>query len=164
MRKTLEVIGLGGLVVMFWITYSAFNGPNPLPDRIPTHFDAAGDPNGWGSPSTLWLLPVLGACLYLFITVVSQFPASFRYSVQVTEANRARVQEVTLDLLAWIKAELVGLFAVLQWWMIQAARSSQGRISPWLVPGFLVVVFATAGWHVVAIFQAAKSGGNSSAT
>ncbi len=164
MRRTLEAIGLGGLAVLFWITYSVFNGPNPLPDRIPTHFDAAGDPNGWGSPNMLWLLPVIGASLYLVITVISQFPTSFRYSVQVTEANRARLQGVTLSMLAWLKAELVGLFAVLQWWMIQAARSSQGRISPWLMPGFLVVVFATAGWHVVAHFQAAKSSGDTSAS
>jgi uncharacterized membrane protein len=164
MRKTLEAIGLGGLAVMFWVTYSAFNGPNPLPDRIPTHFDAAGEPNGWGSPNTLWLLPVIGAAIYLLITVISQFPSTFKYSVQVTEENRARLQEVTLDMLAWLKAELVGLFAVLQWWMIQAARSSHGRISPWLVPGFLAVVFATAGLHVVRLFQAAKSGGDSSAT
>ncbi len=163
MRKTLEAIGLGGLAVMFWVTYSAFNGPNPLPDRIPTHFDAAGNPNGWGSPQTLWLLPVLGASLYLVITVVSQFPASFRYSVQVTEANRARLQEVTLDMLAWFKAELVCLFAVLQWWMIQAARNGGGHMSPFLVPVFLVVVFATAGWHVVALFQAARTGSGSSA-
>jgi uncharacterized membrane protein len=164
MRRTLEAIGLGGLAVLFWITYSAFNGPNPLPDRIPTHFDAAGDPNGWGSPNMLWLLPVIGASLYLVITVISQFPTSFRYSVQVTETNRARLQQITLSMLAWLKAELVGLFAVLQWWMIQAARSSQGRISPWLMPGFLVVVFTTAGWHVVALFQAAKSSADSSAT
>jgi len=164
MRKTLETIGLGGLAVMLWITYSAFNGPNPLPDRIPTHFDAAGDPNGWGSSSTLWLLPVLAAAIYLVITVVSQFPTSFRYSMQVTEENRARLQEVTLDMLAWLKAELVGLFGVLQWWMIQAAHSGQGHISPWLVPGFLIVVFTTTGWHVVALFQAAKAGGRSSTT
>jgi uncharacterized membrane protein len=164
MRKTMEAIALIGLAVMAWITYSAFNGPNPLPDRIPTHFDAAGDPNGWGSPNTLWLLPAIGVTLYLVITVISQFPTSFKYSVQVTEKNRARLQEVTLDMLAWFKAELVGLFAVLQWWMIQAARSGAGHISPWLVPGFLVVVFATAGWHVVALFQAAKAGGNSSTT
>jgi len=27
-----------------------------LPARIPTHFNAAGEANGWGSPDTLWFL------------------------------------------------------------------------------------------------------------
>jgi uncharacterized membrane protein len=27
-----------------------------LPARIPTHFNLAGEPNGWGSPHMLWLL------------------------------------------------------------------------------------------------------------
>ena len=27
-----------------------------LPRSIPTHFNAAGEPNGWGSPDTLWIL------------------------------------------------------------------------------------------------------------
>jgi len=30
-----------------------------LPERIPTHFNAAGEANGWGSPDSLWVLLVL---------------------------------------------------------------------------------------------------------
>jgi len=161
MRKTLEAVGLGALAVLAWITYNAFNGPEPLPDRIPTHFDVAGNPNGWGSPAMLLLLPVIAGALYVTLTVVSRFPSAFRYSVSVTKENRPRLQEVTLDMLAWLKAELACLFAALQWWMIQAARTAEGRISPWLLPGFLAVVLATAGWHIFALFQAAGDGGES---
>ena len=53
MRKTLEVVGLGMLAVLYWITYAALHGPERLPDRIPTHFDISGQPNAWGSPGFL---------------------------------------------------------------------------------------------------------------
>jgi len=53
MRKTMEVLGLILLGYLCWITYWALNGPNRLPDRIPTHFEISGLPNAWGSPRFL---------------------------------------------------------------------------------------------------------------
>ena len=58
MRRTLEIVGVGMLAVLYWITYSALNGPEKLPNRIPTHFDFSGQPNAWGPPGLLWFLPV----------------------------------------------------------------------------------------------------------
>ena len=148
MRKSLEAIGLIALAVLVWITYQALAGPERLPDRIPTHFDMAGNANGWGSPAMLLLLPVVAVGLYLAMTVISRFPMAFHYPVRVTPANLPRVQELTLDMVTWLKTELACLFAVLQWWMIQAARSGDGRLPALLVPGFLVVIFATVGWYM----------------
>jgi len=161
MRKTLEAVGWGALALLVWITYSALTGPQHLPERIPTHFDVAGNANGWGSPAMLMLLPVIATVLYLFMTVVSRFPAAFDYPVRVTRLNLPRLQNLTINVIAWIKTELACLFLALQWWMIQAARSGKGHLPPLLMPGFLVLIFATAGWHLVAVFRAAASGGDS---
>ena len=73
---------------------------------------------------------------------------AFHYPVRVAPANLPRVQDLTLDLVTWLKSELACLFAALQWWMIQAARSGDGRLPVLLVPGFLVVIFATVGWYL----------------
>lgn len=159
LRKSLEVIGLGALTLLVWVTWSALAGTSPLPDRIPTHFGMDGNPNGWGSPVALLLLPVIALAVYLLITVVSRFPAAFNYPVRVTAENRARLQEVTLNMVTWMKTELACLFAWLQWSIIQMIRSGHGRLSPVLVPGFLAVVFGTIGWHLVALVRAARPGG-----
>src|ERR1017187_4836177 len=74
MRKSLEAIGLIALAVLVWITYQALAGAERLPDRIPTHFDMAGNANGWGSPAMLLLLPVIAAGLYLAINRDIPFP------------------------------------------------------------------------------------------
>ncbi len=161
MRKSLEAIGLGALALLAWITWSALNGPQRLPDRIPTHFDVAGNPNGWGSPAMLLLLPVVAVALYLTMTVVARFPSSFNYPVRVTPENRLRLQDLTLSMIAWLKTELACLFVCLQWFMIQAARSGEGRLSPLMMPGFLVVVFGTLGWYMVAAVRTARPGGGS---
>jgi uncharacterized membrane protein len=158
MRKYLEAISLIALAALVWVTWRALYGPVPLPERIPTHFDAAGNPNGWGPPSTLWLLPVMAAGLYLLITILAHFPNAFKYQVKITEENRARLQALTLQMIAWLKVELVCLFAGIQWFIIDSIRQGEGKLSPAIVPVFLAAVFATVVWHAVAIFRAARAG------
>jgi uncharacterized membrane protein len=156
MRKMLEAIGLAALAVLFWVTYRALYGPDPLPDRIPTHFDIAGQPNGWGPPSALLLLPAVAVSLYLVMTLVAQFPSAFNYPVRVTAENRPRLQARALSMIAAIKVEMVCLFACIQWSIVDGARQQRFNLSPTLVPLSIVVIFATAGWHIVAIFRAAQ--------
>ncbi len=163
MRKTLELIGLLALVVLFWMAWSALYGANPLPDRVATHFDAAGNPNGWGSPKGLIFFPLLGGVLYLVLSLVTRFPAAFHYPVRVTPRTVARLQQVTLDMIAWLKAENVCLFAVLQWTFIQAARTGDGHLFPRILPFFIATIFATVGWHFIAMFRAARSAQDSPA-
>ncbi|MGA7107819.1 MAG: DUF1648 domain-containing protein [Terracidiphilus sp.] len=158
MRKILEILGLAALAVLVWMTWDALQGANRLPDRVPTHFDASGTPNAWGSPAGMLLLPVLAAALYLVMSIVVRFPDAFHYPVRVTAQNIARLQAVTLNMVAWLKMELVCLFAVLQWAFIQAARSGNGHLFPMILPVFIVVIFGTIGWHLLAIVRAAGSG------
>lgn len=158
MRKTLEFVGLAALAVLCWMTYSALYGVDRLPDRVPTHFDPAGNANAWGSPVGIVVLPVIAGGLYLLMSVVSRFPDAFHFPVRSTPMNIARLQAVTLDMIAWLKVELVCLFMVLQWVFIQAARSGQGHLFPMILPVFIVVIFGTIGWHLVSLFRAA--GGN----
>ena len=105
----------------------------------------------------IWTLPFIAAVLYLVLTVAAQFPEAFHYPVRPTSANLPRLQQLTLNLLAWMKAEMICLFAVLQWVIIQSARSGEGHLFPKVLPATLVVIFGTVGWHLLALIQAAKA-------
>jgi Protein of unknown function (DUF1648) len=159
-RKILEVLGLSCLAALFWMTYSALYGPARLPDRVPTHFDSAGQPNAWGSPVGILVLPAMGGALYLLMSVVTRFPDAFHYPVRVTTLNMARLQAITLGMIAWLKLELACLFAVLEWAFIQSARSGEGRLFPIILPGFIPIIFATIGWHMIAMFRARRNARN----
>jgi uncharacterized membrane protein len=156
MRSTLEAIGIALLALLAGITWSALNGPNPLPQRIPTHFNAIGEPNAWGSPSTLWLLPAVAAFVFLLISVVSLYPASFNFPVRSTPVNRPRLVALTIQMMAWVKVELVCLFLYIQWTIIESVRQGHAALSPAIVPIFLVAVFATIAVHAMAVFRAAR--------
>ena len=159
MRKGLEVFSLAGLTLIFWMTWEAFNGPVPLPERVPTHFDASGNANTWGPPGTLWFLPVIAVALYLIITVISLLPTGFRSAViRVTAENRARLESLTHQMVAWIKLELVCLFLWIQWSLLQTVRQGSGKMSPVAVLLFLIAIFATLGLHSGSIIRATRMG------
>ena len=162
MRKSVEVVGLGMLVVLYYITWSALSGPDPLPDRIPTHFDISGNPNAWGSPRMLMLLPVIATGLYLLMTILGSIrTARYNLPVRVTAVNLPSIQARTAEMVSWLKLEFLCLMTYVQWTIIRAARSHEFRFSPAMIPIFLVIVFATAGWHLVAILRGAKAGEDS---
>ena len=90
------------------------------------------------------------------MTGVARFPAAFNFPVRVTPANRPRLEALALEMIAWLKAEVLCLFAWVQQTAVASARSSQAHLSPWFMPVTLGAVFATIGWYIAAMRRAAK--------
>lgn len=157
MRRLLETISLAALAYVAWITGAAMVGPHRLTGRIAVHFNAAGQPSGWGSPRALLAMPVLAAVLYVLMTVVARFPGEFNFPVRVTPANRPRLEALALEMIAWLKAEVLGLFAWVQDMTVTSARRGEAHLSSWFMPVTLVLVFATIGWYVAAMRRAGKA-------
>jgi hypothetical protein len=161
MRKVLEVMGLVGLGILFWSANHALNGPNPLPDRIPTHFALDGQPTDWGFSRSLWMLPYVAVGVYLLISLVGEFSGFFRYPVQVTDENRDRLHSLTRQMIACLKVEAIWLFVWIQSALLDAVRigvwSKPLALGPLpLGPLFLIVVLATVGGHVIASIFVAR--------
>jgi uncharacterized membrane protein len=157
MRKILELFGLGMLAVLYWITWAAINGPNRLPDRVPTHFDISGNPNAWGSPKILVFLPIVATGVYLLITVLALIPATrVNLPVRVTATNLPFIQQQTRNMIGWIKSEMICLFTYVQWAIIQAIRDRAFHFAPLSVPLFLVCITSTVGAYIVIILRGAK--------
>ena len=155
MRKYLEAISLTALALLLWITWAALYGPHALTGPIPTHFDLAGRPNAYGQPQMLLVLPAVALVLYLLITVVSRNPAVFNYPVRVTPKNRPRLQELALNMIAFLKAETVMLFALIQYQTIDSARNLQSNLPQSLMLTGIAVIFSTIALHIIAMRRAA---------
>lgn len=150
MRKALDIVSLAGLAVLTWITADALAGPHRLRGPIPTHFDLGGQPNGWGTPWVLLFLPITATVLYILMTFVARFPDSFSYPTRVTRANIGRLQSLALNMIAWLKAEVVWLFACIQTSVVHAARTGQSRgIWASLMPMAVGIVLGTIVGYLV---------------
>jgi uncharacterized membrane protein len=132
-----------------------------LPDRVPTHFNFAGQPDGWGKPSVLPLMLIVTVVSYLLMTLLARFPSIFNYPVEVTAENRPRLESLALDLIVWLKMEMVWLFAWIQWSIVEVARQCHGSFSPSLLPVFLVTLIVTLAWFITAMFRAGRAGSSS---
>lgn len=152
MRKWLEGFALVVLGLHIAITVRALFGSDHLPERIPIQFDATGHPTGWGSPAMLLLLPAITLIIYLLFTVVTRFPGAFTYPVKVTAFNRQRIQNLALDMMAWLKVEIVALLTWMQWVTVEVARIPERHI-PTMTPAVLVAVFATVSVYIVMMFR-----------
>ena len=105
----------------------------------------------------LWMLPVIGTGIYLLMTLVARFPASFNFPMRIPPRARPQLEAIALNMISWLKVEVVGLLAWIQYGTIRMVRQGQGRLSPVSVPLMLLAVFGTIAWHLVRMRRVAGS-------
>ena len=126
-----------------------------LPARIPTHFNAAGEADGWGSPDTLWfllLVQVLTCGLFLVVPLLGRrFPGmvnvGFRRLSDFAPAQRERITLFITDMMGYLAVLLSLVFCILLRGMIHASSSSHPHFAPWWELGLFL-----AGTAVTAIY------------
>ena len=142
MRKILETITLVGLGYLCALTAYVLYGPDPLPDRIPIHFDLAGHPDGYGPTTDLALAPFAAFVLYMIITVLARYASLTFHHEHETTAGRERLESLGLGMIAWIKAELMGIFVCIEMTSIQSSKHPDQAISLvgiWILAGAVLV-------------------------
>ncbi len=142
MRAFLEGVGIAALGLLCLVTAVALCGSYPLPDGIPTHFDLRGHVDGWGSPALILFMPLLALVLYASITVVARYPLLAKHPVEATAEDRPRLQHLALRMVAWLKVEMVGIFACLQITWIRAAHhpdDAASLLGVWILVGTMIV-------------------------
>jgi len=116
-----------------------------LPSRIPTHFNLAGQPDGWGSPHTLWVLlafQVLVACAILSISIwARRFPQSVHLGTRrlsdYTPEQRERMVPL-LDRMAGLMSVATSLFFI---YLIREAIRAASATHPQFHQGWAPALF-----------------------
>lgn len=88
-----------------------------LPERIPSHYNFAGEIDGYGGRGLLLIMPIIGLVMNASLALVERFPKSWNTGVRITLYNRVRVYRLVRDLLAELRlgmALFFGGFAVYQ--------------------------------------------------
>ena len=87
-----------------------------LPAEIPTHYNAFGEIDGWGSRGTLWLMPIIGVVCDAIMLAVSFFPQTWNVGTSVTVFNRALVYRRVRDLIADMRLSTAVMFTAFAVW------------------------------------------------
>ena len=113
--KIAQVILFAGMFASLMLHWS------DLPETVPLHYDLMGNPNRWGSKDGLWMLPIIGACLYLLLCLVGRFPSIWNIPCSIKKEKEAATYQCMYFMLQIMNTFLLGLFfyatltSVLDW-------------------------------------------------
>ena len=78
-----------------------------IADKIPSHYNSAGQPDAWSNKNMLIALAIVQVVLFIGITVLSLFPKIWNIPVAVSEAGKQRMILKTRTMICTMKLLLV---------------------------------------------------------
>ena len=148
----LEGIAILGLLTI--LGTAVYNFPK-LPKTIPTHFNAAGQPDGYGDKSFFWTVPCIALFLYLLLTLINLVPHKLDYPVKITPLNASKQYTMGTRLIRYLKMILIWLFFSINYSIIQSISHTGQGLGLWFLPVFLGFIFIPM--IVYFIFSSKKS-------
>ena len=121
----LALLGSTLFVIIMW---------SQIPDQIPTHYNFAGEADGYGGKGSLIFMMMLAWFMFILITILMRFPNTWNMPVKVTAENKARLYSITRAMLEVVKMLTSLLFAVM---LVNAAIATP-------MPRFILIALIAA--------------------
>jgi uncharacterized membrane protein len=115
-----------------------------LPERIPTHYNTAGEPNKWSPKGGALILPVVGAGLFILLTALSGLKGTLNTPAGVALPPYADTPEARAEIkqtLGAVKLAVMIGFAYITWRQVGTPEQGLGRM---FVPVFLAVTIGAS--------------------
>jgi uncharacterized membrane protein len=93
------------LIVLLWVLAIKFY--IDAPEKVPTGFDAAGNPRGWGSPAFYFLISCMGTLYAVAIFFAAYFPQFINMPVVMKESTIVPQSALMIRCCRWLN--IVGL-------------------------------------------------------
>lgn len=130
---TLGLLALGAATLLLIFSWGS------IPEKVPMHYNAAGEIDNYGSKASLLAPLLIGWILYGLLSLVSLIP-----SVWNIPANGPSALQATRDMLEVLKLLLAAGFS---WMLFCGIRGCE--LGAWFLPVFLCGVFGTIAVGVI---------------
>jgi uncharacterized membrane protein len=149
--KVLELLGWGVLLALWIWTGTSYSN---LPDTIPTHFNAAGEADGFGRKASIVGLPIIATLLYIGLTLLNRYPHIFNFPTPITQDNALKQYTNATRMIRYLKLILVLVFTGISYQTIQQANGTGEGLGLWFLPLTLVLIFMPLIYFVIKSVQA----------
>lgn len=105
-----------------------------LPDTIATHFNAAGEPDSYGSKHTVWLIPGVATVMYIGLFILNKYPHMHNYMVNITEENAFKNYRFSTRVLRIVNFLCILLLTYISYMIIESAFGKQYNLGTWFIP------------------------------
>lgn len=126
---------------------------NELPDKVPAHFNSAGEVDRWGSKFELLILPIIVAFMAVFMQVFEKFPETHNYPERLNEENAKEFYLLSRKMINQLKNICLILFSFILIESISIALGWGYEFGIWLLP---LVIVTTAIPIIIGIIRQTK--------
>lgn len=119
-----------------------------LPEKIPVHYNFAGEIDRWGGKGDILFLVVILWFLFILMTVVERFPRIWNTGVTLTEENVCRIYRILKYMLKTIKLITVLIFAFLI-----LNTTAQTPLPVWFLPVCVVLVIGDMVFWLIVLYR-----------
>jgi len=134
------VIELASITVLLLMWVHLILEFGNLPDSIPSHFNAAGEPDNYSNKLFLWFLPALASVIFLGLFLLNRFPHLHNYMVNITEENALRQYRFSTRVLRVVNFLCGLIFAYINYQIILGATNNASDLGI----GFVITVIGTS--------------------
>ena len=132
------------LVLQSWST---------LPQTIPTHFNAKGEADGWGSKGMIWLLPAISVVMIPMMLWLRRYPWLSNVPWEINKENALQQYGLIVRLLSLLTCVVSLLFLILLYDTISIAGGGTSLLGWWFMPIFVGSTIAPIIWYLIAGFR-----------
>jgi uncharacterized membrane protein len=112
-----------------------------FPDRVPTHFNFSGTPNGWRGKGLLLLLPSIAVVTWVVMTIAQRYQRLINIPFTI-DRDSPEVQSVLRSMMIAEKTTMSLTFAWLMQGMVRTALGRAEGIGQGFVPLALALIVA----------------------
>lgn len=120
------------LLILMWVY--CFVNYMELPDTIATHFNGAGEPDGYGSKQTVWVIPIIATVMYIGLFILNKYPHMHNYMVNITEENALKNYKFSTRIVRVVNFLCVLLMTYITYMIVESAFGKQFNLGTWFVP------------------------------
>jgi len=142
-KNVFSCLMLAGVWIYLLVQWSS------LPEKLPGHYNFAGEIDRWGSRGELLIVPAVMLVLFILLSVAERFPNIWNTGVEVTEQNRERVYTLIRHLLTSSKLLMVANFSY-----ITLCSAAAQPLSRWFLPITIVALLGLLAFYIVRITRA----------
>mgnify|MGYP001035939932 FL=1 len=127
----LESAGKAFLIILWALTLFVFL---KLPATIPTHFNASGKADNYGSRMTILISPILATIIYFGLAQLNKYPRIFNYMVKITENNAPGQYKIATRVLRFLKLAVLIIFSLIILFTYLTATGMTNGLGLWFLP------------------------------
>jgi uncharacterized membrane protein len=144
--KVVETLCITILIGLWVGTIAFFSKP---PDQIPTHFNAAGQPDDFGSKTGIFLLPAIATIIYTGMTILNKRPHIYNYLQPVTIENAQRLYTSATRLIRILKLAVVVIFSGIVVMTYRTSLTESKGLGKWFLPFVLLLMVAPIIFYLI---------------